>query len=221
MGAFTGLFRRDLRLALRQGADTGLVLGFFVLAVVLFPLGVGPEPAILQRVGAGIVWVAALLAALLSLDRLFEADHRDGDLDLLALSELPLELAVLAKCAAHWVATGLPLALVSPFLALFVDLEPAPIVVLALSLLIGTPALSLIGSVVAALTLGARRQGVVLSILALPLYVPPLVFGAGAVEASAAGTGERANLLILAALTLGALAFCPWASAAALREALD
>jgi heme exporter protein B len=221
MGAFTGLFRRDLRLALRQSGDTGLVLGFFVLAVVLFPLGVGPEPAILQRVGAGIVWVAALLAALLSLDRLFEADHRDGDLDLLALSELPLELAVLAKCAAHWVATGLPLALVSPFLALFVDLEPAPIFVLALSLLIGTPALSLIGSVVAALTLGARRQGVVLSILALPLYVPPLVFGAGAVEASAAGTGERANLLILAALTLGALAFCPWASAAALREALD
>jgi heme exporter protein B len=221
MGAFAGLFRRDLRLALRQGADTGLVLGFFVLAVVLFPLGVGPEPAILQRVGAGIVWVAALLAALLSLDRLFEADHRDGDLDLLALSELPLELAVLAKCAAHWVATGLPLALVSPFLALFVDLEPVPMFVLALSLLIGTPALSLIGSVVAALTLGARRQGVVLSILALPLYVPPLVFGAGAVEASAAGTGERANLLILAALTLGALALCPWASAAALREAVD
>ncbi|MFL5265623.1 MAG: heme exporter protein CcmB [Stellaceae bacterium] len=221
MGAFTGLFRRDLRLALRQSGDTGLVLGFFVLAVVLFPLGVGPELAILQRIGAGIVWVAALLAALLSLDRLFEADHRDGDLDLLALSELPLELAVLAKCAAHWVATGLPLALVSPFLALFVDLEPTPIVVLALSLLIGTPALSLIGSVVAALTLGARRQGVVLSILALPLYVPPLVFGAGAVEASAAGIGERANLLILAALTLGALAFCPWASAAALREALD
>jgi heme exporter protein B len=221
MGAFTGLFRRDLRLALRQSGDTGLVLGFFVLAVVLFPLGVGPELAILQRIGAGIVWVAALLAALLSLDRLFEADHRDGDLDLLALSELPLELAVLAKCAAHWVATGLPLALVSPFLALFVDLEPTPIVVLALSLLIGTPALSLIGSVVAALTLGARRQGVVLSILALPLYVPPLVFGAGAVEASAAGTGERANLLILAALTLGALAFCPWATAAALREALD
>jgi heme exporter protein B len=221
MGAFTGLFRRDLRLALRQSGDTGLVLGFFVLAVVLFPLGVGPELAILQRIGAGIVWVAALLAALLSLDRLFEADHRDGDLDLLALSELPLELAVLAKCAAHWVATGLPLALVSPFLALFVDLEPTPIVVLALSLLIGTPALSLIGSVVAALTLGARRQGVVLSILALPLYVPPLVFGAGAVEASAAGTGERANLLILAALTLGALALCPWASAAALREALD
>jgi heme exporter protein B len=221
MAAFTGLFRRDLRLALRQGGDTGLVLGFFVLAVVLFPLGVGPEPAILRRIGAGIVWVAALLAALLSLDRLFEADYQDGGLELLALSSLPLELAVLAKCAAHWVATGLPLALTSPLLALFVDLEPEAIPTLMLSLLIGTPALSLIGSVAAALTLGARRQGVVLSILVLPLYVPPLVFGAGAVEASASGNGAHAYLLILAALTLAALALCPWASAAALRQALD
>jgi heme exporter protein B len=221
MAAFTGLFRRDLRLALRQGGDTGLVLGFFVLAVVLFPLGVGPEPAILRRIGAGIVWVAALLAALLSLDRLFEADYQDGGLELLALSSLPLELAVLAKCAAHWVATGLPLALTSPLLALFVDVEPEAIPTLMLSLLIGTPALSLIGSVAAALTLGARRQGVVLSILVLPLYVPPLVFGAGAVEASASGNGAHAYLLVLAALTLAALALCPWASAAALRQALD
>ncbi len=221
MPAFTGLFRRDLRLALRQGGDTGLVLGFFVLAVVLFPLGVGPEPAMLQRIGAGIVWVAALLAALLSLDRLFEADHRDGSLDLLALSEMPLELAVLAKCAAHWVATGLPLAVISPLLALFVNLDPAAIPALFFSLLIGTPALSLIGSVAAALTLGARRQGIVLSILVLPLYVPPLVFGAGAVEASAAGVGGQTHLMVLAALTLAALACCPWASAAALRQALD
>jgi heme exporter protein B len=221
MAAFTGLFRRDLRLALRQGGDTGLVLGFFVLAVVLFPLGIGPEPAVLQRIGAGIVWVAALLAALLSLDRLFEADYQDGGLELLALSSLPLELAVLAKCAAHWVATGLPLALISPFLALLLDLEPAAIPVLLVSLLLGTPALSLIGSVAAALTLGARRQGVVLSILVLPLYVPPLVFGAGSVEASATGVGMRAYLLILAALSLAALALCPWASAAALRQAIE
>ena len=132
-----------------------------------------------------------------------------ASLDLLALSELPLELAVLAKCAAHWVATGLPLALISPLLALFVDLDPAAIPTLFLSLLIGTPALSLIGSVAAALTLGARRQGVVLSILVLPLYVPPLIFGAGAVEASAAGIGARAHLLVLAALTLAALALLP------------
>ena len=158
MAAFTGLFRRDLRLALRQGGDTGLVLGFFVLTVVLFPLGVGPEPAVFQRIGAGIVWVAALLAALLSLDRLFQSDYQDGGLELLALSSLPLELAVLAKCAAHWVATGLPLALTSPFLAFLVDLQPDAIPVLTLGLLVGTPALSLIGSVAAALTLGARRQ---------------------------------------------------------------
>jgi heme exporter protein B len=221
MAAFIGLFRRDLRLALRQGGDTGLVLGFFVLAVVLFPLGVGPEPAVLQRIGAGIVWVAALLAALLSLDRLFQSDYQDGGLELLALSSLSLELAVLAKCAAHWVATGLPLALTSPFLALLVDLEPDAIPVLTLGLLLGTPALSLIGSVAAALTLGARRQGVLLSLLVLPLYVPPLVFGAGAVEASAGGAGGRAHLLILGALTLAALPLCPWASAAALRQALE
>src|SRR5439155_26110474 len=177
MGALTGLFRRDLRLALRQGGDTGLVLGFFVLAVVLFPLGVGPEPAILQRVGAGVVWVAALLSALLSLDRLFQTDHQDGNLEILALSSLPLELAVLAKCAAHWVATGLPLALTSPFLALLFDLDSGAIAVLTLSLLLGTPALSLIGSLAAALTLGARRQGALLSLIVLPLYIPPLVFG--------------------------------------------
>jgi heme exporter protein B len=221
MAAFIGLFRRDLRLALRQGGDTGLVLGFFVLAVVLFPLGVGPEPAVLQRIGAGIVWVAALLAALLSLDRLFQSDYQDGGLEMLALSSLSLELAVLAKCAAHWVATGLPLALTSPFLALLVNLEPDAIPVLTLGLLLGTPALSLIGSVAAALTLGARRQGVLLSLLVLPLYVPPLVFGAGAVEASVAGAGGRAHLLILGALTLAALPLCPWASAAALRQALE
>ena len=221
MAAFIGLFRRDLDLALRRGSDAGLVLGFFVLSVALFPLGVGPEPAILRRIGAGIIWVAALLAALLSLDRLFAADHQDGGLELLVLSILPLEAAVLAKCAAHWVATGLPVALISPFLALFVDLDAAAVATLALSLLIGTPALSLIGSVAAALTLGARRQGVVLSILVLPLYVPPLVFGAGAVEASAADAGSRAHLLILGALSLAALALSPWASAAALRQALE
>ena len=167
------------------------------------------------------MWVAALLAALLSLDRLFQSDYQDGGLELLALSSLPLELAVLAKCAAHWVATGLPLALISPFLAFLVDLDAEAIPTLTLGLLVGTPALSLIGSVAAALTLGARRQGALLSLLVLPLYVPPLVFGAGAVEASATGTGARAHLLILGALTLAALPLCPWASAAALRQALE
>lgn len=221
MAAFFGLFRRDLSLALRQGGDTGLVLGFFVLAVVLFPFGVGPETEILRRIGAGVVWVAALLAALLSLDRLFEADYQEGELDLLALSDLPLELAVLAKCSAHWVVTGLPLALISPLLGLLVDLDPASIATLFASLLAGTPALSLIGSVAAALSLGARRRSVVLSLLVLPLYIPPLIFGAGAVEVSETGDGARAYLLVLGAISLAALALCPWASAAALRQALD
>jgi heme exporter protein B len=221
MAAFIAVFRRDLRLALRQGGDTGVVLGFFVLAVVLFPLGVGPEPAVLQRVGAGIIWVAALLAALLSLDRLFQADYQDGGLDLLALSGLPLELTVIAKCAAHWAASGLPLTVISPVLAFVVALEPDAIPVLVLSLLIGTPALSLLGGVGAALSLGARRQGALLSLLVLPLYVPPLVFGAGAVEATATGSGARAHLLILGALSLTTVALCPWATAAALRQALE
>jgi heme exporter protein B len=221
MAAFLAFVRHDLRLALRQGGDAALVLGFFVLAVVLFPFGVGPEPEVLGRIAAGIIWVAALLAALLSLDRLFAADYADGALDLLALSPLPLEAAVLAKCAAHWVASGLPLALLSPFLAILLDLPPAAIPTLLLSLLIGTPGLSLVGAVAAALTLGARRQGVLLALLVLPLYVPPLVFGAGAVAASAAGTGARALLLILGALSLAALPLAPLAAAAALRQALD
>jgi heme exporter protein B len=221
MAAFIGLVRHDLRLALRQGGDAGLVLGFFVLVVVLFPFGVGPEPAVLRRIAAGIVWVAALLAVLLSLDRLFYTDYEDGALDLLALSPLPLELAVLAKCVANWVATGLPLALASPILGFAVDLKRDEIPILLASLLIGTPGLSLVGSVAAALTLGARRQGVLLALLVLPLYVPPLVFGAAAVAASGAGGSPRPHLLILGALSLAALALAPWASAAALRLALE
>jgi heme exporter protein B len=221
MAPFIALIRHELRLSLRQAGDTGLVLGFFILAVVLFPFGVGPEPEVLARIGSGILWVAALLAALLSLDRLFLADYEDGGLELLVLSHLSLESVALAKATAHWLATGLPLALLSPILALVVALDRAAVPVLFLSLLIGTPALSLIGGIAAALALGARRQGVLLSLLVLPLYIPPLIFGAGAVEASAAGTGARPHLLILGALTLAALPLCPWATAAALRQALD
>jgi heme exporter protein B len=191
MAPFLVLFRRELVLAWRQGGELGLALGFFVLAVVLFPLGVGPELEVLRRIGAGIIWVAALLAAVLSLDRLFAGDHGDGGLDLLALSAMPLEAAVVAKCAAHWVTTGLPLAVVSPVLAGLFDLGSAAIPVLALSLLLGTPALSLLGAIVAALTLGARRPGVLSSLLVLPLYLPVLIFGAGAVEASLSGVGAR------------------------------
>jgi heme exporter protein B len=219
MAAFFGLFRRDLRLALRQGGEVGLVLGFFVLAVLLFPFGVGPE--LLDRIAGGIIWVAALLAAVLSLDRLFAADYADGGLDLIALSPLPLEAAALAKAAAHWVTTGLPLTVVSPLLALFVNLDPAGIPVLLLGLLLGTPALSLLGGIAAALTLGARRPGVLVSLVVLPLYLPPLIFGSGAVEASLTGDGARAHLLLLGAITLAALPLAPLATAAALRQALD
>ena len=221
MAPFLVLFRRDLVLAWRQGGELGLALGFFVLAVVLFPLGVGPELEILRRIGAGVIWVAALLAAVLSLDRLFAGDHGDGGLDLLALSAMPLEATVVAKCAAHWVTTGLPLAVLSPVLAELFDLDNAAIPVLALSLLLGTPALSLLGAIVAALTLGARRPGVLSSLLVLPLYLPVLVFGAGAVQASLGGAGARPYLLLLGAISLAALPLAPLAAAAALRQALD
>jgi heme exporter protein B len=221
MAAFLGLLRRDLRLSLRQGGEVGLVLGFFVLAVLLFPFGVGPEPELLGRIAAGIIWVAALLAAVVSLDRLFAADHADGGLDLIALSAAPLEVAVLAKAAAHWLTTGLPLTLISPVLAVFVDLDPKAMPTLALGLLIGTPALSLLGAIAAALTLGARRPGVLVALLVLPLYLPPLIFGAGAVEATLTGEGARAHLLLLGAVTLAALPLAPLATAAALRQALD
>ena len=221
MRAFLGLIRQDLRLAARQGGDIGLVLGFFVLAVILFPFGIGPEPELLRRVAAGIIWVAALLAAVLSLDRLFATDYTDGGLDLIALSPLPLELAVLAKGAAHWLTTGLPLVVVSPLLALFVDLDAAALPSLVLGLLLGTPTMSLIGAIAAALSLGARRPGVLITLLVLPLYLPPLIFGTGAVEASISAEGGRAYLLLLAALSLAAVPLAPLAAAAALRQALD
>lgn len=221
MSPFVGLFRRDLRLALRQGGEIGLVVGFFVLAVVLFPFGVGPEPEILRRIGAGVIWVAALLAAVLSLDRLFATDYADGGLDLIALSAMPLELAVLAKCAAHWVTTGLPLALLSPLLAVFVDLDPTALPLLGFGLLIGTPSLSLLGAIIAALTLGAQRAGVLSSLLVLPLYLPTLIFGAAAVEAGVTGGNPMPHLLLLGAVSLAALPLAPIACAAALRQALD
>lgn len=221
MGAFLGLVRRDLQLAFRQGGDIGLVLGFFVLAVVLFPFGVGPEPETLRRIGAGIIWVAALLSAVLSLDRLFAVDHADGGLDLMVLSALPLELAVLAKTAAHWLTTGLLLTVASPFLALLVNLDGPAIPVLAFSLLIGTPGLSLLGVIAAALTIGSRRPSVLSSLVLLPLYLPLLIFGTGAVEAVLTGTQPRSHLLLLGAFSLAAMPLAPLAAAAALRQALD
>jgi heme exporter protein B len=221
MSRYFGLFRRELLLSIRQGGEIGLALGFFVLAVVLFPLGVGPEAEILRRIAPGIVWVAALLAAVLSLDRLFAGDHADGGLDLLALSTMPLEGAVLVKCAAHWVTTGLPLAVISPFLGLLLDMDIPSILILMSGLIIGTPGLSLLGAIAAALTLGSRRPGVLSSLIVLPLYLPMLIFGAGAVEAGATGAGARSHLLLLGALSLAALPLAPLATAAALRQTLD
>jgi heme exporter protein B len=219
--SFIALVARDLRLAFRQGGDAAMVIAFFVLTVVLFPFGVGPEPELLQRIAAGIVWVTALLAALLSLERLFQADYEDGSLEALALLPLPLEAQVLAKCLAHWLVTGLPLILVAPLLALLLHLDAAGYPALIAGMALGTPILSLIGAVGAALSLGARRGGVLLSLLVLPLYIPVLIFGVAAVEAEIAGFGARPHLLLLAALLVLAIGLVPFAAAAALRLALE
>ena len=210
---------RDLLLARRRSGEAGLAVIFFVLAGVLFPLGIGPETTLLARAAGGLLWVTALLAVLLSLDRLFQADWEDGSLDLLLLAPLPLSFVVLAKCIAHWLLTGLPLVAISPVLGLLLNLPPAAIGPLALSMLLGTPTLTLIGALGAALTLGARRGGMLMTLLVLPLYIPVLIFGAGAVDI--AGPGARPHLLILGAFFLAALALVPWAASAALREALD
>jgi heme exporter protein B len=221
VSAFWTLVARDLRLAFRQGGDAAMVIAFFVLTVVLFPFGVGPEPELLQRIAAGIVWVTALLAALLSLERLFQADYEDGSLEALALLPLPLEAQVLAKCLAHWLVTGLPLIIVAPLLALLLHLDPAGYPALIAGMVLGTPVLSLIGAIGAALSLGARRGGVLLSLLVLPLYIPVLIFGVAAIEAEIQGFGARPDLLLLAALLVLAVGLVPFAAAAALRLALE
>lgn len=219
MNGFAALLMRDLRLVWRRPGDVGVVLAFFVVATVLFPLGIGPEANVLARIAAGVLWCAALFAALLSLERLFATDHEDGTLDLLLLAPWPLELAALAKCAAHWIVTGLPLSLLAPFLGVAFGLDGQNLLALGVTLLVGTPTLSLIGGLAAALTLGARRSGALLALLALPLCVPTLIFGAGAIETLAAGEGIVTHVAILAALALVALATTPWAIAAALRQA--
>ncbi len=220
MRGFTDTLRRELRLALRQGGDSLLVVMFFVLVVVLFPLGAGPEPGILSRIGAGIIWVSALLAAMLSMDRLYQSDFEDGSLELLVLSPAPLEIIVLAKAAAHWLTTGLPLIVASPLLGLLLNLEAGGIAVMLVSLALGTPALSLVGAIGAALVLGARRGGVLISLLILPLFIPILIFGVGAVDAALLELTYRPQLMVLGALLLLAAALSPWAAAAAIRQAV-
>ncbi len=221
MNRFRTLVMRDLRLALRQGSDATIAVMFFVLCVVLFPFGVGPEPNILARIAAGVIWVAALLASLLSLERLFQNDYEDGSLELLSLTPLPLEAVVLAKVLAHWLVTGVPLIVAAPILALLLNMEAGGFGVLVLTLAVGTPILSLIGAIGAGLTLGARRGGVLLSLLILPLYIPVLIFGAGAIDAAITGMTPRPHLLLLGGILAAALPLAPFAGAAALRQALE
>jgi heme exporter protein B len=215
------IFVRDMRLAFRRRADTAAALFFFVIVASLFPLGVGPEPALLRTMAAGVVWVAALLASMLSLGRLFADDHADGTLEQLLLSVCPLPLIVLSKMAAHWLCSGLMLSLVAPVLAVQFDLPGEAIGVLLVTLLLGTPLLSLIGGIGAALTVGVRGASVLLSLLVLPLCVPVLIFGAGAVDAAVSGLAVSAHYSLLAAMLVAALFLAPWAAAAALRIALD
>ena len=219
MSGFVALLARDLRLVWRRPGDVAVVLAFFVVATVLFPLGIGPQANLLARIAAGVLWSTALFASMLSLDRLFAADHEDGALDLLLLAPWPLELAALAKCTAHWIVTGLPLAVLAPVLGIAFGLDGPPLLALAVTLLIGTPTLSLVGGLAAALTLGARRGGALLALLALPLCVPTLIFGAAAIESLTTGEDFGSHLAILAALALVSLATTPWAMAAALRQA--
>ena len=221
MTRFFWLVRRDLRLALRRGGDSVNVVVFFVLTITLFPFGVGPDPNTLARIAAGTIWVSALLASMLALDRLFRADHDDGSLDLLGLSPLPLELVVLAKCLAHWLTTGLPLVVAAPVLAVLMNMNAEGFATLIGAMLIGTPVLSLIGAIGAALTVSLRRGGVLISLLVLPLYIPVLIFGVGAVDAAVYGLDAQPHLMVLGALLSAAIALCPWASAAALRLSLE
>jgi len=215
------LFAHDLRLQMRQGADLIAPVAFFVLATLLVPLGVGPESNLLARLAPGMIWVTALLATLLALDRLFQRDFEDGSLDLIALAPLPLELTVLAKVAAHWATTGLPVLIAAPALGLMLGLDPRCYGVLEISLALGTPVLSLIGAFGAAVTLGARRGGALLAILVLPLYVPVLIFATSAVGATREALPAGPHLLLLASCLAAALALAPFAAAAALRNALE
>jgi heme exporter protein B len=215
------MLRRDLLLVMRRKSEVLTALFFFVIVSSLFPLGIGPEPALLRKIAPGVLWVGALLATMLGLQRMFAADHADGTLEQMALSPTPLVWLVVGKIAAHWLVSGLPLVLIAPVLGLQFDLDAGALGVLVLALLLGTPLLSLIGAIGAALTLGVRGGGVLLSLLVLPLYVPALVFGAGAVEAHVSGLGAGGHLSLLAALLVLATFFAPWATTAALRIALE
>ena len=221
LSVFLQVIRRDLLLAMRQKSDVLNTLFFFVVVVTMVPLGIGPEPALLRDIAAGVVWVAALLAAILSLPRLFANDYADGTLEQMLLSAEPLSLIVLGKATAHWLTTGLPLTVMAVAFGVMFDLDMTATLVLVVSLALGTPVLSLIGSIGAALTLGLRGGGVLTSLLVLPLYIPVLIFGAGAVGAAASGLDVTAYFLLLGAFALFAVVLTPWAVAIALRISVE
>lgn len=222
MTAFGALLLRDMRLALRLGGGAPIAVLFFLIVVTLVPFAVGPDLALLRRIGPAMLWVGALLASLLALDRLFGGDHEDGSLDLMLMAGTPLELVVGAKGLAHWLTTGLPLVIASPVLALFLNLEPAAMAAVTLTLLVGTPALTFIGSIGAALSVTLRRGGLILAVLVLPLTVPVLIFGVAASNAAIGGPVPfGAPFMILSALTLASLVIGPVAAAAALRHGME
>ena len=218
---FAAVVRREIALAMRQKGDVLTPLFFFVIVASLFPLGVGPEVQLLARMAPGVLWVGALLAAMLSLQRLFAADYADGSLEQMAIASTPLTLIVAGKVVAHFLLSGLPLVLIAPVLGIQFGLDARALGILTLTLLVGTPTLSLIGGIGAALTLGVRGGGVLLSLLTLPLYIPVLIFGAGAVEADAAGLGVSAHFSLMGALLLLSGLFAPFAITTALRISLE
>lgn len=221
MRAFASQVGRELRLALRQPSDLAMVVLFFALVAALFPFAVGPEPNLLQRLAPGVIWVSALLSVLLSLERLFLADYEDGTLELLVIGPLPLELVVLAKTLAHWLSAALPLVVAAPVVSVLYNLSAEAVGWLMLALALGTPSLSLVGAVGAALALGARRGGVLIPIIVLPLYVPTLIFGVMASEAALAGLSAKPYLLFLGAIFLLMLFVAPLAGAAGLRHSME
>jgi heme exporter protein B len=218
---FFWIIKRDLLLAIRRQSDVLTTLFFFVIVVSLFPLSVGPEMNLLRTMAPGVVWVAALLASMLSLGRMFANDYSDGTLEQMLVSPQSLSLLVLGKATAHWLVTGVPLVLMGPVLGIQYDLPTDALFVLTVALLLGTPVLSLIGAIGAALTLGLRGGGVLVSLLVLPLYIPVLIFGAGAVEANMSGIAFDAHLSLIGAFLLASIVFAPWAAAASLRVSLE
>ncbi len=220
MKLILALIRRDLTLGMRQGGGVGTALGFFLTVVVLLPIGIGPDQALLARIAPGALWISLLLSVLLSADRIFQQDYEDGSLDIMTMGPVPFEMVALAKAVAHWLSTSLPLAVAAPLLGFLVNLEPAAILPLAVAMVLGSIALSLIAAIGAAVTVGLRRGGLLVSILVLPLYVPVLIFGLSASQPGAAPGLTAASLLILGAITLVSLVVSPLASAAALRSYL-